>query len=546
MKAISQAALRRSFIALMLAILTNSFGAFAQETIFTGLKSTILRANTHFKNKEYKNALDLYLMADKSIPSANTKLQIARTYYYLNDLKQSASWFKNYLRYENTLSEADILKYAEALCGIHNYQEGIKWYTAYLDVAPDDELIMKKIWRLKTIRYLYEDSTYYVIRPLAINTTAAELCPTIVGNELVFMSNRKITGFTDRSDATNNMPFFRLFKSDLSDTLNSNNSRPFKSRLLCPELKSRFHEGPASFFDNGLKMIYSATSVSKEKTEGQTVLKLYFAEKVNKHWVARDPFPYNSDTHSMMHPSITEDGKLLFFVSDMKGGFGKKDLYKSEYKNGQWSKPVNLGDQINTKENEEFPYIHGGTILYFSSDGHPGFGGIDLFKTAVTEGAVGEIQNLGYPLNNNSDDFGITLNADGTHGFFSSNRSHGGLDDDIFEVELNLQTYPLVLTGLLRYKTNDAKDSSNLKILSGASLFVIDNVKQAVVSTTTSDKNGEFSIVIPYFSQYRIRVVEDDGSETIVSLDISKQRKSENSHEIVIVKDVFKNPLDKN
>lgn len=164
-----------------------------------------------------------------------------------------------------------------------------------------------------------------------------------------------------------------------------------------------------------------------------------------------------------------------------------------------------------------------------------------MFKTVFAEDGVGEIQNLGYPLNSSADDFAITLDAEGNHGFFSSNRNHGGLDDDIFEVEFNLQTYPLVLQGILKYKTNNGQDA-DLKILSGASVFVIDNVKKTVVSTTSSDGNGKFNIIIPYFSQYRMRVVENDGNETIVSLDLSKQRKEENIHEIVIVKETFKNP----
>jgi len=476
---------------------------------------------------------------ERNGPLPIIELQIAKAYYNLNNFNQSVVWFKKYLDQKELLSSTEMLKYAEALCSIHRYPEAIKWYTSYLRISPNDEHVKKKIWRLKNIRYLYEDSASYKIKRLAINTPASELGPVITGNDLVFMSNRKTFGLNARSNVADNAPFYRLFKVPIADIFNGAGNRPVKSRLFCPSLKSRLHEGPVAFYDNGKKMVYSAASEPDEKNAGPAVLKLYFAEKINKRWGRKRPFPYNSNDYSITHPSITADGTVLFFASDMKGGFGKKDLYKSEYKNGVWSKPVNLGEQINTSEDESFPHIHKNAILYFSSNGQPGLGGIDLYKTIISEEGVGEIQNLGYPVNSSADDFAMTLDADGRQGFFSSNRNRGGLDDDIFEVKLNLQTYPLVLQGILKYKTNNTLDSDP-KILSGASVFIIDNVKKTVVSTSSSDGQGKFNIVIPYFSQYRMRVVENDGNETIVSLDLAKQRKEENIHEIVIVKETFK------
>jgi len=543
MKAMTCCTRFRILVFWIFAILISPLSVRSQESIFSGFKSTTVKADSYFKNGEYQNALDLYLQIEaKNGPMAAIELQIAKTYYNLNNFSQAVVWFKKYLDQNELLSSAEMLKYAEALCSVHRYSEGIKWYTSYLRISPNDEHVKKKIWRLKNVRYLYEDSTAYEIRPLTINTSASELAPAIVGNDMVFMSNRKTFGLNARTNVADNTPFFRLFKVRMADALHTIGNQPAKSRLFCPSLKSKLHEGPVSFYDNGKKMVYCAASEPEGKNAEPAVLKLYFAEKTNKRWVRKQPFPYNSDDYSITHPSITEDGSVLFFASDMKGGFGKKDLYKSEYINGVWSKPVNLGEQINTSEDESFPYIHKKAILYFSSNGQPGLGGIDLYKTIVSEDGVGEIQNLGFPLNSSADDFAMTLDADGKQGFFSSNRNHGGLDDDIFEVKFNLQTYPLVLQGILKYKTNNTADT-DLKILSGASVFIIDNVKKTVVSTTSSDEQGKFNIVIPYFSQYRMRVVEDDGNETVVSLDLSKQRKEENIHEIVIVKETFKNAL---
>jgi len=539
MKASMNRTAHRFFVLWTFTVLITPLSAHCQESIFSGFKSTSVKADAYFKNGEYQNALDLYLQEEeKNGPLPVIELQIAKTYYNLNNFNKSVVWFKKYLDQKELLSSTEMFKYAEALSSIHRYPEAIKWYTSYLRISPNDEHVKKKIWRLKNIRYLYEDSASYKIKSLAINTPASELGPAIIGNDMVFMSNRKTFGLNTRGNNTDNTPFYKLFNVPIADVRNAS----VKSRLFCPSLKSKLHEGPVAFYDKGKKMVYSAASEPDEKNGGPAVLKLYFAERTNKRWGRKRPFPYNSNDYSITHPSITEDGTVLFFASDMKGGFGKKDLYKSEYKNGVWSKPVNLGEQINTSEDESFPHIHKNAILYFSSNGQPGLGGIDLYKTVISEDGIGEIQNLGYPLNSSADDFAITLDAEGKQGFFSSNRNHGGLDDDIFEVKFNLQTYPLVLQGILKYKTSDARDA-DLKILSGASVFIIDNVKKTVVSTTSSDGQGKFNIVIPYFSQYRMRVVDDNGNETIVSLDLAKQRKEENIHEIVIVKETFKSAL---
>ena len=133
-------------------------------------------------------------------------------------------------------------------------------------------------------------------------------------------------------------------------------------------------------------------------------------------------FRYNSQEYSLSHPSISTDGQTLYFVSDMPGGFGGQDLYKCLWSKTGWSRPQNLGDKINTTGNETAPFIHNNQALYFASDGHAGFGGLDVFKILMVNKKVVEIQNIGYPVNTPFDDFGLILNQEGTHGYFASNR----------------------------------------------------------------------------------------------------------------------------
>lgn len=525
----------------MACLLVGSLSVQAQETLLSGLKNNSKRADDLFDKKEYKNALDLYI--DLVNSGRNDKviyLQLARTTYHLNDFAQAVQWYNKHLTLNEELPPDDMLKYAEALKSIKNYKEAITWYTAYHSLM-NDELTMNKIWRLKNMQYMYEDSSFYTIRPIEINSSFGELGAVRKGDGLVFMSNRNTYSIIDRKNSKDNSSFYKLYYSKiLEDTVASGSTQYQKPVPFSKELKAKYHEGPVSFYDDDKKMIYTTILNRGSNSNSNHVLQLYFAELKGKRWILTKPYPFNSDAYSLNQPSMSKDGMTLYFSSDMKGGFGKWDLYKSDYKNGQWTKPVNLGDLINTREDESFPFIHNQTTLYFSSNGHPGLGGLDILRVDVTNNLIGEIQNVGYPINTNFDEFGIDLNKEGSQGFFTSNRKRGTLDDDIYELKINLQSYPLQLSGLLKYKMNNWNDSTALKILPQARLFVIDNVKNSVVYSTISDEQGRFTFVIPYFSRYKIRVVDNDGIETSVSLDISKERKLESNYEIVVVKDRFK------
>jgi hypothetical protein len=197
---------------------------------------------------------------------------------------------------------------------------------------------------------------------------------------------------------------------------------------------------------------------------------------------------------------------------------------------------------VNTVYDEVFPYLHLNKTLYFSSNGHPGLGGLDIFKVLITEKGFDEVQNAGFPINSGADEFGIIIDSLSAHGYFSSNRKNGGYDDDIYEVDIDLQTYPLTISGLIRFKEHNWSDSSELKPLVNAKIYLTDNIRDVVVHESISDDSGNFSLAIPYFSKYRIRVVGADRDEHVVSLDITKHRKIDSKHEIVIVKDAFRSP----
>ena len=514
-----------------------AFQASGQETVFGLLKNDLRLADKYFENKDYQSALKLYKTVVKRHPSKDVELKIARSHHFLKQYRKAIAAYDKHV-VTNSLSIPDLYYYAEAQSGVLNYDKAVESYQAYLIRVPDDQLIMKKIWRLNNLEFLYEDSSHFAIRPVQINTEYGELCAAPYKNGVVFISNRKEVQAIETNDAAMHAPFYKTyFSAVVTDTTNGSLSygRPLPFNK---ELTSKFHAGPLAFYNHETKMVFSSAA-NKASRQGERTMHLYFAELKDGHWQTTAAFPYNSADYSISNPAINEEGTVLYFCSDMKGGIGGKDLYKSENVNGKWTKPKNLGEGINTIYDEVFPYLHHHT-LYFSSNGHPGLGGLDIFKAELSNSTFLDVENVGYPLNTNFDDFGIVIDSLNTHGYFSSNRKEGGYNDDIYEFDMDLQSYPLEINGVMKFKEHSWVDSVDLKIMPNAKIQLIDNVRNVTVQESVCDDSGNFSIVIPYHSKYKIRVVSEDNDENIVSLEIPKHRKANGRHEIVIVKDAFK------
>lgn len=515
-----------------------------QETVFTLMRSDLKMADQRFQKKNFNAALALYENVARKKPSRDVTLKIGRCYYFLRRYQDAIAVYDEHQKSGNNLTAIDKFYYAEAQAGLKNYKEAIDSYRRYLAQVPDDELALKKVWQLSNIRYLYEDSLHYAVRPVPLNSEYGDLAAVPSGKGLVFMSNRKEVQVVSKIDAVSNAPFYRIYYSSVhKDTAaQSNGTRQYgKPVIFSKELSARFHAGPVAFYDRSRKMVFVATG-NNTGANGERTLQLYFAAEQSGVWKVTQAFPFNSSSYSISDPAITEDGKILYFTSDMKGGFGGKDLYWSAYKNGQWTKPMNLGEFVNTPYDEVFPYFHHSGVLYFSSNGHAGFGGLDIFRSDSTTTGFNEPRNAGYPLNTNFDEFGLVIDSLSTHGYFSSNRGSKGVDDDIYEFDVDLQSYPLEITGLVKYREHSWSDSSALERMPNAKVYLIDNLRGVTVYETVSDSEGNFTITIPYFSMYKLKVRNEANDENIVSLEIPRQRKQHTIHEIVLIKDTFKEP----
>ncbi len=283
--------------------------------------------------------------------------------------------------------------------------------------------------KTKAANKVYEKGTLVSLENTAlINSTNLEFSPAFYQNGIVFASSRYNNGERDEKiDET----YFELFYAELDEQ-----GRPLEPREFSLRVNSHLHEGPVTFSRDWKTMYFTRNNLDKGQRKanaaGKTVLKIYESRKSTNDWKEVTELPFSNDDYNVAHPSLSADGKRLFFASDMPGGKGGMDLYVvRRLADGQWSEPENLGEKVNTKGNEVFPFIHSSGNLFFTSDGYQGLGGLDIFMIDLND-KKGKVYNLGEPFNSPADDLGLILSPDGKRGFISSAREGGKGKDDIY------------------------------------------------------------------------------------------------------------------
>jgi len=514
-----------------------SISVCAQQSVVQIFKSDRTLADELFEKGEIVPAMKLY---ERSKRTGNTYLMLGRGYFLLKEYRRCAEAYDRAFKRGDKFDRVDYLNYAEVNLSLKNYEQAELNYQRILDAEPDNEWIQKKLWRISNMHYLYEDSIHFATRFLSINTPASEWGATPYDGGILFLSNRPSNKPVKRLDAATQLNFYEFYQAiEKPDSLQEGWGRLYATPgHYTKAISTSGNTGSFALYDNRSKMVYTTSSKEKNK-QGIKTLGLYFAELRDGKWQPTGEFPHNEAAWSLADPFLDEQHNTLFFSSDKSGGYGGKDLYRSEWVNGSWSEPVNLGEVVNTPMDEVSPYVYN-NMFYFSSNGHPGFGGLDIFKTELADSITIEPVNLGHPLNSPTDDFSFHfVDATGSRGFLSSNRKAGGLDDDIYEFDMDMQTYPLNVAGIMKQMDHALSDSSNVRVLRNARIRLVDTVRKAIVDETTSDGEGNFSLSIPYFSKYGIYVIDADGVENMAVFEVPRQRKESTKLEIVVIKDIF-------
>lgn len=503
-------------------------------------QSTRLRAaNKQFESLSYISAVRLYeefLRADKQTNPAESRealLNLGFSYRKLQDTRNAERVYAELVEKYTDLTSEIYMYYAQALASNGKYRESQKMYSKYGEQQTQDLRGRRFTVSYMDVGRFFQDSSSYKMYNLPINSRQADFSPMYYKGGIVFVSARDESGPLKRVFTWNQTPFLDLYfhadttevRAPLVDMLRQPNtavlggSKPSalgapdiaatpaeqklsKTQVFSKTLNTKYHEGPMTFSRDQKMIVFTRNNGSKGKTgksnDGIRKLKLYTAinEKGNK-WINVREIPFNNKEYSVGHPAFSPDNSKLYFVSDMPGGFGGTDLYVVEYRNGEWGTPVNMGKDINTEGNEMFPYADENGNLYFSSDGHEGLGGLDVFYAELKDGvAYKGVENIGAPVNSEKDDFGLITDKYRTSGYFSSNRKKGVSDDDIYSFrrtckELNILVYDA--------KTNLPLDQADVRIVRNGS-------NQDLLLT---DAQGSAKLCLDANTEYEFKAVKE-------------------------------------
>lgn len=399
-------------------------------------RSKINRADRLMGQHNYAAAIEIYLsILDKGNDDDATK-GIAECYRRIGNPDETEYWYGLVSRMPNA-PQKSWLYYAQALQRNGKYNEAKTWAEKYVSqIEPNNTQAM---WLIKSceedvVQDLRASGKLYKVSPVdEINTENDEFSPAYFKNDLVFVSARdrkaSIKRFNRWSDE-DDKPFTEIYTTKRNQ-IGEPDEYIFnygKVEKFSKSLSSKYHDGPLSFNAEFNEIYYTRSNMDKAD-DNIIRLKVYQSKGAPSKYSDPRSLPFNSDEYSVLHPSLSNDGEILFFASDMPGGFGGYDLYASYLEDGRWSPPVNLGPTVNTEGNEVFPFHHESGTLYFASNGLVGMGGLDIYKTTENYGAWTDPINLGYPINTVDDDFGFIINGEQTHGYFSSNRKGKGGDD---------------------------------------------------------------------------------------------------------------------
>ena len=468
-------------------LITTAYTQFAEAQMTS--KTSFEKAEDAYEEFAFMEAAELYKESlSRTYDSVYVVKQIARCHKQLNQ-PDSIEHYLSMIIEEPELEPACYFQYAEALSSNAKYDEAFKWYQKYQDKVSNDEVAATKMQALSNIKDFYSDSSYYSVEKMSFNSDGYDFSPAIYKEGLVFISSRNPKGFANsKRSIWDNSRYLNIFYYNPNDTSDIN--------FFSKGLGSKFHEGPVDFYNNENNIAFTRTSMKPSKLRDQIVrLGIYFADHKEKSdtWGKPIPFEYNSTKHSVGHPTLSEDGTTMIFTSDMEGTKGQTDLFISFKEESGWSKPKNLGDQVNTKGKELFPTLIG-KRLFFASNGRGGLGGLDIFSVDLSEEfeTLADATNVGYPINSNRDDFGIATNEDFTEGYFSSTRVGSQLDD------LYRFTFAVTDTqGVVR-------DLVSNEPLKGVDILLY-NKKSKMQVYRRTNQNGEFSFPFIKNSTWIIR-----------------------------------------
>jgi outer membrane protein OmpA-like peptidoglycan-associated protein/tetratricopeptide (TPR) repeat protein len=479
-------------VTLIAVLICWSCGAFAQ----------LEKANKLFELKRYAETIDACNRVLKKGDNPAAYQKLGMSYLLLRDYTNAEVALEKAIKSGSAENIAH-LYYGKALMSNNKPNDARVQFKKFVEKEPTSVIGNLLLDACDKIKVWQTDPKGYAVDTVQnINSERSEFCAYPFGEGLLFISdlNKDLVNFSEAQ--INRKPFYSIYYSAYTNKEKTDFSKP---KIFSHKITTEYHDGPI-WYNKKTATFFFTRNVKKGK---ESLLKMYTAAEENGKVKKVIPFQYNSDKYNIAHPTVSEDGQRLYFASDMPGGIGEMDIYVCQREGDGWSQPKNMGKGVNSVDNDMFPSLRD-TALYFSSQGHPGYGGLDVFVAYENENWE-HVYNLKAPLNSPQDDFGILFTED-KKGYISSNRTGGKGSDDLYSFEVQeikeLQEETSI-SGLFEY---------NKLPVSNATLQLMDS-EDNIVMVVKTDENGKFNFSkLPTDKDYKIVVIDDfpDGAEIYI------------------------------
>lgn len=394
-------------------------------------------ANEQYARGEYNDAAKTYRKIYNKLTKPDERplrgevaWKLGLCHRELNQSARAAAAFQNAIRYKYPDSLAQ-LYLAQALHAEGKYPQAIKAYEEYLETAPASKAAQTGLDGASMANATRGQRTRYVVRQHKLfNSRRSDYAPMYAPGEtdiIYFTTTNENVNGTKKSEITG------MKKGDIWMSRKNERGEWLRPEAVEGELNTEFDEGIISFSPDGSLMYLTR---ARREPNAPTSVEIFTSSRSDAKWSAPQKLEITADTISVYaHPAVSPDGNYLYFTSDMPGGEGGRDIWRINLKD-QVGSLENLGKWINTPGDEMFPYMRTDSVMYFASDGHPGYGGLDIFRAELTKSGGWKVENMGRPVNSAADDFGITFEPGAERGFLSSNRDDARGYDHIFSFEL--------------------------------------------------------------------------------------------------------------
>ncbi|MBP1840487.1 OmpA family protein [Formosa algae] len=470
-----------------------------------GQEKKLIQASQDYEKLDYVNAQKIYLsVAENGYKSEELYTKLANSYYFNAQYDQAVKWYDSLFNMvEKPKNNIVYLRYSQALKAKGQADKAMIFYDAFVteNNIKDTPLLAKDYLEL-----IKKNSGRYTLKPLEqiYDEDRISFGHVVVKDTLYYASTKKAKTFLNKKSAWDGLSYLSLYKIKI-DSVNQANSNP---KMLKGHINGKFHESSPVFSSDNNTMYFTRSNKTLEADDDDYKLKIYRSVKVNNIWQESVELSINDDDFSTAHPALNSDGTKLYFSSDRPGGYGESDIYVSIISSsGIIGAPKNLGPEINTSGKETFPFVTANNELYFSSDGHFGLGGLDVFYIKIIDNHYGNLLNIGEPLNSYADDFAFGIDPISQRGFISSNRSAKTGEfvyDNIFAFK---ETAPIVDLYFSEIEGVVTDKQTGLPI-SGASVSLSNRDGEFFAKVFTDDK-GFYKVETKKFQSYLIKAEKE-------------------------------------